>query len=336
VTIQESLPFVAVDALDEAAFKKVARFLNMVGLLAEHLQVKTNKDYRFQYHHKYLFPTPQFFPFGFDVQVIRSAREIQEKPGITYNGEEHLFPEELRTLSEKFLKDVDSHMTRIASQIEPHLKNDFANGLKRFKNDLLEDIETFDKLWMDFEEEYSKVRHEILSKVFKNVDQLITIELMLTQAEERLDIEMKQRLENELIYGVETFTNMLFPETKAESFPEDVIPLAEACIFYESKCTEEWLHLSKYLIKEYLELRIYISKIPEERMKPQLKENDKFMRHLKNFHASVLAAREALDFVAKLPRLIHAKTSDWMTKKLLDPDLKYIHKTQHLALDIIN
>mmetsp|Transcript_3045 Transcript_3045/g.3542 ORF Transcript_3045/g.3542 Transcript_3045/m.3542 type:complete len:120 (-) Transcript_3045:45-404(-) len=47
VTIQESLPFVAVDPLDDLAFKKVARFLNMVGLLAEHLQVQSNKDYRF-------------------------------------------------------------------------------------------------------------------------------------------------------------------------------------------------------------------------------------------------------------------------------------------------
>ena len=29
----------------------------------------------------------------------------------------------------------------------------------------------------------------------------------------------------------------LFPETAVEKFPTDVIPLAEACIFYESKCT---------------------------------------------------------------------------------------------------
>lgn len=28
----------------------------------------------------------------------------------------------------------------------------------------------------------------------------------------------------------------LFPETAVEKFPTDVIPLAEACIFYESKC----------------------------------------------------------------------------------------------------
>merc|ERR1712032_1794336 len=210
---------------------------------------------------------------------------------------------ELRSLSEKFLKDVDSYMTKIASEIEPRLKDDFATGLKRFKAELKEDLEVFDELWMKYETEYVKARHQILTKVFEPIDKLINIELMLTQAEERLDIEMKQRLENDLIYQIEEFTHELFPETRSESFPEDVIPLAEACIFYESKCTEEWLMLSKYLLKDYLELRVYISKIPEDRISPHLKGNTQFMRLLKNFHASVLGAREALEFVSKLPKL---------------------------------
>mmetsp|Transcript_29358 Transcript_29358/g.93629 ORF Transcript_29358/g.93629 Transcript_29358/m.93629 type:complete len:369 (-) Transcript_29358:496-1602(-) len=336
VLIQESLPFVAVDALDDLAFKKVARFLNMVGLLAEHLQVQSNKDYRFNYHHKYLAPTPQYFPFGFDHDVIRAARQVFERPGIMYNGAEYHFPDELRALSEKFLKDVDSYMTKIAADIEPQLKDDFPNGLKRFKCELKEDLEVFDELWMKFECEYVKARHEILTKVFDQVDKLITIEMMLSQAEERLDIEMKQRLENDFIHHVERFTHECFPETKDEAFPADVIPLAEACIFYESKCTDEWLHSAKYLIKDYLELRNYISKVPEDRLKPQLRENAELMRLLKSFHTSVLSAHEALEFVAKLPKLIHAKTSDWMTKRLLDPDLRYINKTAHLAMEMAN
>jgi len=336
VTIQESLPFVAVDALDDLAFKKVARFLNMVGLLAEHLQVQSHKDYRFNYHHKYLAPTPQYFPFGFDHDVIRAARQVQERDRVTYNGEEHQYPEELKPLSEKFLKDVDSYMTKIAADIEPQLKDDFPNGLKRFKCELKEDLEVFDELWMKFECEYVKARHGILTKVFDPIDKLITIEMMLSQAEERLDIEMKQRLENEFMLRVEEFTHFCFPETRGEAFPEDVVPLAEACIFYESKCTDEWLHLAKYLIKDYLELRNYVSRIPEERLRPQLRENQELMRLLKAFHASVIAAREALDFVARLPKLIHAKTADWMTKRLLDPDLKYINKTAHLAVEISN
>lgn len=333
VTIQESLPFVAVDALDDYSFMKVARFLNMVGLLAEHLQVNSSKDYRFNYHHKYLAPTPQFFPFGFDVDIIRQARHVQEKPGITYNGAEYPFAQAMRQLSEKFLKDVDSYMTKIASEIEPRLKDDFATGLKRFKVELKEDLEVFDQLWIKFESEYVKARHEILAKVFEPVDRLVTLEMMLTQAEERLDIEAKQTLENELVRWVERFARMLMPELPLQEFPDDVIPLAEACIFYESKSTDEWLHLAKYLIKDYLELRIYISQIPEVRLQPQLKENRTMMRLLKNFHQSVLEAQPALDFVSRLPKLIHAKTSNWMTKKLLEPDLKYIQNTAHLALE---
>lgn len=334
-TIQESLPFVAVDNLDELAFMKVARFLNMVGLLAEHLQVQTKKDYRFNYHHKYLAPTPQFFPFGFDVDVIRQARHVQEKPwSVTYNDQEYPFSKELRESSEKFLKAVDSYMTKIASEIEPRLKDDFAAGLKRFKVELKEDLEVFDEMWIQYEQEYVKARHEILTKVFEPVDRLVTLEIMLTHAEERLDIEAKQALENELARAIERFARALCPGVAQEDFPEDVIPLAEACIFYESKCTEEWLHNAKWLIKDYLELRMYIAKIPEERLQPQLKENQQMMRLLKSFHESVLTARGALDFVSRLPKLIHAKTSNnWMTKKLLEPDLRYIQKTALLALE---
>jgi hypothetical protein len=333
VTIQESLPFVAVDHLDELAYKKVARFLNMVGLLGEHLQVESKKDYRFNYHHKYLEPVPQFFPFGFDVDVVRNARLVQEKPSVHYNGQDYPYPEELRALSEKFLKEVDQHMTKIASMIEPNLKTDFEKGLKTFKYELKDDVVTFDDLWVKYEVEFVKARHTILAQVFEPVDRLIVTELQLTQAEERLDIENKQRLENDFVIAIEEFTHMCFSETAGEAFPEDVIPLAEACIFYESKCTEEWLLLAKYLIKDYLELRIYISKIPEERINPQLKSNAMFMRLLKSFQSSVLEAREALLFVSKQPKLIHAKTADWMTKKLLEPDLKYIQKTAHLALE---
>lgn len=333
VTIQESLPFVAVDPLGDLAFMKVARFLNMVGLLAEHLQVNSKKDYRFNYHHKYLAPTPQFFPFGFDVDVIRQARLVQEKPGVTYNSQDYHFPDSLKQQAEKFLKDVDSYMTKIASEIEPRLKDDFSTGLKRFKVELTQDLKVFDLLWIEFESKYVEERHKILTKVFEPVDRLVTLEMMLTQAEERLDVEAKQALENELVRAVEKFSRTLMPELPLEEFHDDVIPLAEACIFYESKCTDEWLHLAKYLIKDYLELRIYISKIPEERLQPQLKDNLQMIRLLKSFHESVLAARPALDFVSRLPKLIHAKTSNWMTKKLLEPDLRYIQKTMRLALE---
>lgn len=333
VTIQESLPFVAVDALDDASFMKVARFLNMVGLLAEHLQVNSKKDYRFNFHHKYLAPTPQFFPFGFDVDVIRQARYVQEQPSVKYNGTDYPFSDKTRQQSEQFLKDVDSYMTKIASMIEPRLKDDFQPGLKRFKVELKEDLEVFDQLWSDFEEDYVKSRHETLTMVFEPVDTLVTLEMMLTQAEERLDIEAKQALEHELVITMEKFARLLIPDLPVEDFPDDVISLAEACLFYESKCTDEWLHLSKYLIKDFLELRMYIAKIPEERLSPDLKENVQMVRLLRAFHASVLEARPALDFVSRLPKLIHAKTATWMTKKLLEPDLRYIQKTQMIGVE---
>jgi len=305
----------------------------MAGLLAEFLQVESKKDYRFNYHHKYLAPTPQFFPFGFDVDVIRLARQVHHQPMVRYNDQEYPFPAELQASSEKFLKDVDDYMNNISSEIYPVLKNDFQTGLKRFKGELKEHLEEFDASWTKFECELAKANHTVLCEVFQPVDRLVCLEMQITQAEERLDIVGKQRLENDFVRAVEDFCHELFPETQSVMFPDEVMPLAEACIFYESKCVDEWLHLAKYLIKDYLELRIYVMKIPEERLKPEHKENAALMKLLKNFHASVLAAREALAFVAKLPRLLNAKTSDWMTRKLLEPDLEYIQKTAHLGMD---
>ena len=50
------------------------------------------------------------------------------------------------------MREVDTTMTKIASEIEPRLKDDFAPGLPRFKAELKEDIQFFDKLWVDFED----------------------------------------------------------------------------------------------------------------------------------------------------------------------------------------
>lgn len=332
VSIQESLPFVASDILDDFSFKKVARFLNMVGLLTEFSLIETNKAYRFMYHHAFLAPVPQFFPNGYDAEIIKAARKIMERPVVTFNSREYQFPEEIRNHADRFLKDVDSYMTKIASFIEPCLKDDFASGLKKFRWDLKDLLKAFDAMWCEFEREYLKALHVIHTEVFAQIEKLVSIETKLTQSEEKHDIEMKQRLENELVEAMQEFVNVLFPDTAERRFPEDVIPLAEACVFYETKCTEEWLNLAKHLIKDYLEVRIYITNIPVTRIHPQHHENTQFVRLLKTFHKSVTEAYEALEFVSKLPKLIHAKTSNWMTRRLLEPDLMYIHQQAHAAL----
>lgn len=92
-------------------------------------------------------------------------------------------------------------------------------------------------------------------------------------------------------------------------------------MFYESKCPAKWLTLCKYLIKAYLELRIFITNIPSERLHPQLHDNTKLIRLLKAFHKAVLEAQEALEAVAKFPRLAYCKTEGWMTKALLEPEV---------------
>lgn len=46
-----------------------------------------------------------------------------------------------------------------------------------------------------------------MTKVFEQVEQIISVEMELTQAEEQHDIDSKQRLENDFVQVVEQFTN---------------------------------------------------------------------------------------------------------------------------------
>ena len=80
--------------------------------------------------------------------------------------------------------------------------DDFATGLKRFKLELREDIIEFDTEWTKFEHQFAKARHEILSQVFEPIDRLVNLEIKLTSEEEKLNIDAKQRLENDLVAQV--------------------------------------------------------------------------------------------------------------------------------------
>lgn len=163
--------------------------------------------------------------------------------------------------------------------------------------------------------------HSAHAEVFVPIEELIVIEKRLTAAEEEEDIPLKQKLENELVIHLEELTNCLIPETQDRKFPDDLMLLAEAVLFYESKCTDEWQNNAKYVIKDYLKLRIYLTNLASTRMSPEFAENTKFMRLLRSFYQSALDAYEGLEFVSKLPKLIHAKTGNWMTRKLLEGDL---------------
>jgi len=322
VVVQESLPFVASDLLNEMDMKKVSRFLHILGLLGTWAGAVVPKDYRFRLHHRFFHPAPQYFPTGYSKNIITAARWVTEKHELTFNGVSYPFSEELKSKADEFLKQVDTFMTNVSGFIELSLKDDFAQGgLKAFKFAMKEKLSQHDGNWCMFEEAYMQALNETHMQVFAPVEKLVSLEDRLTKAEEQGAVDLKQQLENELVCSLEEFINSLFPETKDAKFPDDVIPLAEACVFYESKCPQQWLTLCKYLIKAYLELRIYITNIPTERLYPQLHDNTKLIRLLKALHKSVVEALEALEAVAKFPRLAYCKTEGWMTKALLEPEV---------------
>merc|ERR1712194_442568 len=135
----------------------------------------------------------------------------------------------------------------------------------------------------------------------------------LTDAEERLDIPEKQKCENEFIAEVESVIQANWKYViggddkvlKKKKFRPDVMALSEACIFYEAKCTPEWLNLARHVIKDYLECRICVSKLPDTRLQLEFEKNSGLIRALRKLHTSILGAEEALDFVSQLPKLHH-------------------------------
>jgi len=256
--------------------------------------------------------------------MVEAARMVVDNPFVAFNGKEYTFPETLKHKAEDFLKHLDIFLTNVAGVIEVALKEDFTNGgLKTFKATLAGKLKTHDKEWVKFEEAYMKEMLAIHTEVFAPVDKLVTLEAKLTVAEERNAIAEKQKLENELVYALEEFVNLLYPD-KSEStpFPEDVIPLSEAAMFYSSRSSLEDTNLAKHVIKAYLELRIYITSIKKDRLHPQLHDNKVFCRLLKTFHQSVLDAYDALELVSRRPRLLDCKTEGWMTKRLLEQEVK--------------
>ena len=61
-------------------------------------------------------------------------------------------------------------------------------------------------------------------------------------------------------------------------------------MFYEKKLTPQMLDQAKHVIKDYLELRIYLSNVKQTRLELEYLANNTFCRLLKKFYASVSLA----------------------------------------------
>ncbi|KAF4735358.1 hypothetical protein FOZ62_027518 [Perkinsus olseni] len=347
--LQESLPFVASDPMAEDEYKKVARFLSMLGMLCDMCEVQSDKGYRTRNYHKLLDPRPNFDPKGFPVAVVRAARGIQDEPSLCYNGKRYQFSDEVKEKAESFLKDIDREMNLIAGYIEPALKSDFGQGLRTFKVELTDKLMEFDDMFVEFEQIYSAELLEIHNDVFAVIDEMVQAEVRLTAAEEREDIEQKQAEEAAFVRAVEAFL-VLYSEAMeakytagevtqaevnvsrefAESIPERSLELAEAAIFYEYKVMdlgrEDWLESANEFIRSYLELRLYVAAIPLQRLSPEYIDNKRFITLLRAFHRRGAEAFPVLEYVSGLPKISHSKSSRWMTKALLLPELQQLYQ----------
>ena len=78
------------------------------------------------------------------------------------------------------------------------------------------------------------------------------------------------------------------------------------------------------LLKSFPQLRIYVADLPTSRLHLQFEKNLTLIRLLKRFYNSVVGGQEVFEFVAQLPKLLYVKKENWMTRKLLEPDLKKI------------
>ncbi|EER19347.1 hypothetical protein Pmar_PMAR022703 [Perkinsus marinus ATCC 50983] len=321
----------------------------MLGILCDMCGVQTDKSYRARNYHKYLSPPPSFDPRGFPVAVVKAARELQDEPSICFNGKRYQFSDELKEKAEAFLRDIDSDMNQIAGYIEPALRCDFAEGLQTFKVALSDKVMEFDDMFVEFEHVYSAELLEIYNDVFSVIEDMVEAESRLTTAEEEGDILQKQIEEATFVRAIEAFL-MLYAEVVeekytageasqnevnisreyAEPIPDRSLELAEATIFYEYKVIdlgrEDWLDVINEFIRTYLELRVYVSHIPVERLSAEYTDNKRFMTLLRAFHRRAAEAFPALEFVSHLPMISQCKSSRWMTKASLTPELQQLYQ----------
>lgn len=72
-----------------------------------------------------------------------------------------------------------------------------------------------------------------------------------------------------------------------------------------------------------------VASIPAERMEVEYMKNHTLVRLLRKFYNSVIEAEEVFNFVEELPKILYTKQENWMTKKLLEPDLIRLKKVQN-------
>ncbi|KAF4692049.1 hypothetical protein FOZ60_014183 [Perkinsus olseni] len=328
--LQESLPFVASDPMAEDEYKKVARFLSMLGMLCDMCEVQSDKGYRTRNYHKLLDPRPK-------LSTLKASRWLSFGPPEAYRMSPPYattergisFLMKLKEKAESFLKDIDREMNLIAGYIEPALKSDFGQGLRTFKVELTDKLMEFDEMFVEFEQariEREEVRlacHELSrGKVWYGLSDGDVCRARLTAAEEREDIEQKQAEEAAFVRAVEAFL-VLYSEAMeakytagevtqaevnvsrefAESIPERSLELAEAAIFYEYKV----IGFGPRGLAGYI-------------------DNKRFITLLRAFHRRGAEAFPVLEYVSGLPKISHSKSSRWMTKALLLPELQQLYQ----------
>ncbi|CEM22678.1 unnamed protein product [Vitrella brassicaformis CCMP3155] len=327
--LQGKVPLVST-ALEGDGVRLLARFLNLLGMLGEYVSISPeNKSYRFQNHHKYLFPIPQYEPLGYSVSVVVAAQALATSPTVDFNGQSFNFSNELNSHGIKFLKAFDDVALRITSLIEPSVKSDFGDGLKNFRGRLREVLEEFDQLFVGFESAYSKELLTIHNQVFEPIDKIMSIETALTKAEDRGDMTSKQTQESEIVAALEVVTNKVLPETASKPLPPDCVEMAEACLFYDIRIPPVLVNAAKWVVKDFIEVRLYLTELPLKRMHPHFQDNPVLIRVLRNFHRSVMGAAEALQHARRLPKISAAKigcNGSWMTKKLIQPEIYRIRR----------
>merc|ERR1719460_2788635 len=156
-------------------------------------------------------------------------------------------------------------------------------------------------------------------------------------------ISVMGQLEEELVKAAEAFYNLGHPPKQLgankweerEPWPDEVIPLAEACVFYESKMDAERLNLCRYVLKAFMELRKAISDVPIDRIHEEYSKNEDLVRVLGCFQRAITDALEPLEHTAGLPRIGNFKREQWMTRAVLEPEVDDINMNAFKIADVV-
>eukprot|EP00746_Dinoflagellata_sp_MGD_P008848 gnl/MRDRNA2_/MRDRNA2_117773_c0_seq1.p1 gnl/MRDRNA2_/MRDRNA2_117773_c0~~gnl/MRDRNA2_/MRDRNA2_117773_c0_seq1.p1 ORF type:complete len:1287 (+),score=280.33 gnl/MRDRNA2_/MRDRNA2_117773_c0_seq1:234-3863(+) len=301
-----NLPYCSRNFPDQMGYMKLKQFWDNCTGLAESQNVDMcghiKKDHIQLLHFaKNSEPLKRVLPtsmHGFDIEIIKAAQASSMNSTLPRlaKGEVHtkkFDKEELKDAATTFLGEVDNFLQKITDVIQPHVRNGFAAGLEKLRNDVEEVLTECNGAWVKFETEYFQ---EALNRLM----QAISIEAKLGDSELKKNMGEIAQYESEFMEQCGKLIEEFCQIEGAQEVMKDAIALAEASILMEHE--HSWAQCAQQFLKQVLRLRICLVKIGNAENELKNEDENMLQRVLVELSEIMKSVHDHLTCAASLPR----------------------------------